>query len=301
MAQPAVPSLAPAEHRRRDPFAEVVALGEDAARAGVIVGLLGALALHGAAGVQAAANLYEVEGFAVTVADFVKSNLLLQVDIDTTPPPPPPPPPAAPAPEAPAPEAPAPEKPPPAVPPPTQTPDEPPPPPPAPAEAGRVLTADPDPDAPVDLTGEGFVTGNGEFRGGITASSGTAKTAVRDLRAQPGGVGSSNGVAPAPAPRAPERDLSRPASAISTGTWQDCPYPSEAQLEGVEFGLVRMVVTVGTDGRAKSVTILQDPGNGFGAQARQCALRKTFTTALDKLGQPVVGTTAPFSVRFIIP
>ncbi len=62
-----------------------------------------------------------------------------------------------------------------------------------------------------------------------------------------------------------------------------------------------MAVTVGADGRAKSVAIQQDPGSGFGAQARQCAMRKAFTPALDKLGNPIVGTTAPFFVKFFIP
>jgi outer membrane biosynthesis protein TonB len=259
------------------------------------LGLLGALALHGAAGVQAAANLFDMENFSIAVAQYVKNGLQLQIDIDSQPPPPPEPPPPEPPPPEPAPE---PDR---APPPPAAPVANEPPPPPAPAEAGKVLTADPDPDAPVDLTGDGFVTGNGEFRGGITSSSGTGKTAVRDLKAQPSGVPGGTGTAPAPVAKAPEKDLSRPASAISSGTWADCPYPSEAQMDGIEFGRVQMAVTVGVDGRAKSVTILQDPGSGFGAQARQCALRKTFTPALDKSGNPVVGTTAPFFVKFFIP
>ena len=31
---------------------------------------------------------------------------------------------------------------------------------------------------------------------------------------------------------------------------------------------MQLTVTVGTDGRAKSVTVLSDPGSGFGAQAK---------------------------------
>jgi periplasmic protein TonB len=292
MAELSVPSLPAPERTGRDPLGPVWALGEGAARVGAILGLLGALALHGAAGVQAAANLFEMENFSIGVSQYVKNNLQLQIDIDSTPPPPPPP--AAPPP----PEA-EPDKAPP--PPPPQAANEPPPPPPAPAEAGKVLTADPDPDAPVDLTGDGFVTGNGEFRGGITSGTGTAKTAVRALKAQPGGTPGGTGTVPAPVAKAPEQDLSRPASAVSTGSWSDCPYPNEAQMDGIEYGLVQMVVTVGSDGHAKSVTILKDPGSGFGAQARQCAMRKLFTTALDKSGTPVAGTTAPFFVKFIVP
>jgi periplasmic protein TonB len=292
MAQPAIPSLSDNPRRRPDPLGAVMSLGEDAARIGAIVGLLGALLIHGAAGVRAAANLFDVESFASAVAQYVKNNLQMQIDIDAPPPPPPPPPPEPPPPE------PEPEKaPPPPAPPPTA--NEPPPPPPAPAEAGKVLTSDPDPDAPVDLTGDGFVTGNGEFRGGITSSSGTAKTAVRDVKAQPGGVPGGTGAAPAPVVKTSDKDLSQTAAPIGT-SWSDCGFPAEAQLDGVEYGIVKLVVTVNPDGRAKAVTILSDPGSGFGNHARQCAMRRTFKPALDKNGQAVVSSTPPFTVKFTL-
>jgi protein TonB len=282
----------PSADSGRDPFARIVSLGEDAVRVGLIAGFLGAIALHGAAGVRAAANLFDMEGYSIAVQQYVKNNLQLQIDIDTSTPPPPPPPPEPPPPE------PEPEK---APPPPPQAANEPPPPPPAPAEAGKVLTSDPDPDAPVDLTGDTIVTGNGEFHGGITSSAGTAKTAVRDLKAVPGGVPGGTGTAPAPQPQAPEEDLSRPAKPAPAGAWQSCGFPAEAQMDGVEFGLVQMAVTVDTNGRAKSVSILKDPGSGFGSHARTCATRLTFPVALDKAGKPIVGTTAPFTIRFIVP
>jgi outer membrane biosynthesis protein TonB len=289
MSQPAIP-LNPAASRP-DPLGPVLALGKDAVRVGAILGFLGALALHGAAGAQAAANLYDMEGFAERVAAYVKNGLQLQIEIDSTPPPPPPP-----APEPPPPE-PEPEKAP--TPPPPAPADEPPPPPPAPAEAGKVLTAEPDPNEPVDLTDSGIVTGEGVYRGGITASSGTAKTAVRDVKAQPGGVVGGTGTAPAPVIKAPTVDLSRPASPIGT-SWSDCGFPTEAQLDGVEYGIVKLVVTVGADGRAKAVTVLADPGSGFGNHARQCAMRRVFKAGLDKAGQPVVTTTPPFTVKFTL-
>jgi protein TonB len=160
-----------------------------------------------------------------------------------------------------------------------------------------VLTAEPDPDAPVDLTGDGFVTGNGEFRGGLTSGNGTAKTAVRDLHAQPTGAPGGTGTAPAPVAKAPVEELSRPAMPLST-SWNDCGFPAEAQLDGIEFGVVTLVVTVNTDGRAKAVAILADPGSGFGNHARQCAMRRTFQPALDKSGHPIVASTGPIRVRF---
>lgn len=288
MAQPAVPTMT-TEGERPDPLGPVLSLGEGAVRVGAIVGLCGALLLHGVAGVRAAANLFDVENFSRSVAGYVKSNLQLQIDIDTAPPPPPPPPPA-PEPAAPEPEPQVEKAPPPSTPPP---PTDAPPPPPAPAEAGQVLT---DPDAPVDLTGDGFVTGTGEYRGGITSSTGTAKTAVRNVAATPTGVPGGTGTAPTVA-RGPEKDLSQPAMSIGT-TWSDCGFPSEADLDGVDVGVVKLAVTVTAEGRAKSVTILSDPGSGFGNHARQCAMRRTYRPALDKLGQAVVSTTAPFTVRF---
>jgi periplasmic protein TonB len=289
MAQSALPTLSSPPGMDVDPLARVIALGERESRFGALLGLWLALVIHGAAGAQAARNLYEVESFADAVRGYVRNNLQLQIDIDTTPPPPPPPPPEPPPPE------PEPEK---APPPPPQA-NEPPPPPPAPAEAAKVLTAEPDPDAPVDLTDQGIVTGeSNELHGGITSSSGTAKHAVRDLRAVPTGVPGGTGAAPAPV-RAPVEDKSRPAAPMGT-SWNDCGFPAEAQLDGVEFGKVTLVVTVGTDGRAKSVSVLADPGSGFGAHARQCAMRRTFRPALDKAGQAVVSTTPPFTVKFTL-
>lgn len=286
MVESALPTLSSPPKRDADPLARVIALGERESRFGVLIGLWLALVIHGAAGAQAARNLYEVESFAEAVQGYVRNNLQLQIDIDTTPPPPPPPPPEPPPPE------PEPEK---APPPPPQANE--PPPPPAPAEAPKVLTSEPDPDAPLDLTDE-IVTGEGALHGGITSSSGTAKQVVRDVKAVATGVPGGTGTAPAPV-RAPVEDKSRPAAPMGT-SWNDCGFPAEAQLDGVEFGKVTLVVTVGTDGRAKSVSVLADPGSGFGSHARQCAMRRTFRPALDKAGQAVVSTTPPFTVKFTL-
>ena len=52
------------------------------------------------------------------------------------------------------------------------TPAAPPPPPPPAAKAGKVLTAPEDPNAPLDMTGDGFVTGDGDaYVGGVTAAA----------------------------------------------------------------------------------------------------------------------------------
>jgi protein TonB len=172
-------------------------------------------------------------------------------------------------------------------------------PPPAPAEAGKVLTAASDPDEPLDLTDQGFVSGESDrFAGGVTAKAGTSKVAVRDTNAKVGGVPGGTGTDLKPPPPPPPKvDLSRPASPASMN-WEDCGFPPEADVEQIDFMRVTVIVTVGLDGRAQNATVLKDPGYGFGRFARQCAMRKTYTVGLDSNGKPTVTTTPPFIVRF---
>ena len=160
-------------------------------------------------------------------------------------------------------------------------------PPPAPAQAGKVLTADPDPDEPVDLTGNTFVQGTGDtFVGGVTSSTGTSKTAVRE--ASP--IGSADAPpSKAVAPGAAGPDRSRGAMPLS-GSWNDCGFPAEADIEQINNARVSLSVTVTPDGKAKSATILKDPGYGFGALAKRCALRKSYSPPLDRAGAPTTAT-----------
>jgi len=284
-------SQVPAEHAPHgaDPLAPILSLGKRELRFGLITGLIGSLFLHGAVSAQAAATLGDVHAFAVLVRAEVRDRLQAQVDIDVSEPPPPPP---EPTPE-PEPETPTP---PPAHAPPPPTPNTPAPPPPAAAEVGKALTAEPDPNEPVDLTNS-IVTGDGEYRGGISANDGKSKSAVRDTRAEADGVGK----APPPGPVAPPAptgpDLSRPAAPLA-GSWNDCEFPAEADIEGIDSAVVQLTVTVGPNGRAKSVTVLKDPGFGFGQSARTCAFRKQFNSALDRAGTAITMSTAPFTVRF---
>ena len=63
-----------------------------------------------------------------------------------------------------------------------------PPPPPAPAQAAKVLTAEPTPDEPIDLTGNTIVQGNADsYAGGFTSGNGTSANAVRAIPS-PSGV-----------------------------------------------------------------------------------------------------------------
>jgi protein TonB len=124
---------------------------------------------------------------------------------------------------------------------------------------------------------------------------------VYDRRARPdgivGGKGNSNAKPQKKRKPPPAEDRSRPALPQSTN-WSGCGFPAEADMEQIDYARVRLVVTVGTDGRAKSVVVQSDPGYGFGALARQCALRRRYKVGLDQQGNPVTRTTPPFTVTF---
>jgi protein TonB len=179
-------------------------------------------------------------------------------------------------------------------PPPRALPHEPPPPPPSPAQAAKVLTQEPDPNDPVDLTGNTIIQGNADaYAGGFTASNGTNTRAVRTTPSPTGVVG---GTGPATAP-VTGRDLSRFAS-LSGGKEWSCPFPAEADVAQIDEADVMLQVDVRADGTAQAVRVLADPGNGFGREAKRCALATRFTTALDRDGNSIAGTTKPFRVHF---
>jgi protein TonB len=265
-------------------------------RVGMALGLAGALFLHGASAAHGFTALLDLEAFSIVVKDAVREDVSATYAVEVNKPPPE----AKPEPEPPTPPEPEPQKPQYAAktesqassPEPQQAA--------APAEAGKVLTSAPDPSEPVDLTDQGFISGEGDrFAGGVTAAAGTSKVAVRDTNAKVGGVpgGTGTGTKPPAPPPAPKENLSRPALPVSTN-WDDCGFPPEADVEQIDFMRVSVVVTVGTDGRAQNVTVLKDPGYGFGRFARQCAMRKTYNVGLDVNGKPAATTTPPIVVRF---
>ena len=274
----------------RDPLARVMDLGNRATKY-VAVGLLSALVVHGVAAARTALIPIDLIHWAHDVRTTVHDKLWSMYDVDLVKVPDEPPPPAPrPEPEKdetpPPPVAPAPKD-------QTQPKDEvPPPPAPAPAQAGQVLASD----DPVDFTGDGFTQGNAAaYAGGVTHAQGTSTTAVRNVAAKPGGVPGGTGTAPAPA--APAVDRSRAAGLRGSSEWK-CPWPSEADAEQVDDAYVTVQVTVGPDGRAKSVAVTADPGHGFGREARLCAMRETYTTALDKDGTAIAGQTKAFRIHF---
>jgi len=264
---PALAEAAVARSLYDNPMSQV--LGLDSRASGTfrwVAYFLGALALmEGFMGTaRAIAQILAAE------AKLAPSQVLQEIQVMREEPPPPPPP------------APEPAKPEP-TPPSRATPHEPPPPP--PAQAGKVLTQEPDPNEPVDLTGNTIVTGNAEaYAGGVTASNGTSNVAVR--AANTAGVLGGTGTGQ-PAPAGP--DLARAAGIAGSSEWL-APFPMEADALQIDEALVILQIDVRPDGSAAEVRVLSDPGNGFGREARKYALRQHFRPALDHNGRPIAGT-----------
>jgi len=258
-----------------DPMSRV--LGLDSQASGTtrwIAYFLGALALMQGFMVSARA-IAQIAAMNTKVAP---AQALQEIQVIREEPPPPPPPPAA-----------EPAKPEPA-PPPRAIPHEPPPPP--PAQAGKVLTQEPDPNEPVDLTGNTIVTGNAEqYAGGVTTSNGTSNVAVRT--ASTAGVLGGAGAPAAPA----GPDLARPPELTGSSEWS-VPWPMEADALQIDEALVTLQVDVRADGSAADVRVLTDPGNGFGRDARRHALKQRFQPALDHSGHPTAGTIKRIVVHF---
>jgi len=199
--------------------------------------------------------------------------------VDLSPPPPPPPPPAAepPAPAPPAVRAPHPVH----APAPARAAA-----PSPPAQAGKLTAVAND---PVDFTGGAFVVGGAAtFPGGVTSAQG------KGVRPGTTTDPSATGTGDAGRGRAPSR--ARPVS-LDQAAWS-CPWPAEADAEQVNEKTVVLRVRVKADGRAEAVDVLSDPGFGFGAAARACALLTRFEPARDAGGQPIAALSAPIRVHF---
>jgi protein TonB len=153
-----------------------------------------------------------------------------------------------------------------------------------PAEAGQIVAASPE---PADFTGTTFIVGSGtSYAGGATTSRGTSRKAALGP------------VAP-DAPRSAPTSVSSRARAVSLdqSAW-NCPWPAEADAEQVNEQTVVLQASVAADGRADRVDVLSDPGFGFGAAARLCALRTRFEPAREAAGQPIPAQSPPIRVHF---
>jgi protein TonB len=166
-------------------------------------------------------------------------------------------------------------------------------PPPPPAQAAKVLTQEPDPNEPVDLTGNTIVIGNAdEYAGGVTTANGTSRVAVRtaNTTGAPGNAAAQQAAPPGP-------DRSRPAGLLAGNTEWNAPWPMEAENLQIDEARVTLQIEVRADGSAASVHVLKDPGNGFGREARKYAMSQRFQPALDHEGH-AVATSFTCPVRF---
>ena len=155
-----------------------------------------------------------------------------------------------------------------------------------PAQAGKLTAVAND---PVDFTGGAFVVGGAAtFPGGVTSAQG------KGVRPGTTTDPSATGAGDAGRGRAPSR--ARPVS-LDQAAWS-CPWPAEADAEQVNEKTVVLRVRVKADGRAEAVDVLSDPGFGFGAAARACALLTRFEPARDAGGQPIAALSAPIRVHF---
>jgi protein TonB len=154
------------------------------------------------------------------------------------------------------------------------------------AEAGRVLAAA---DDVVDF-GETIVTGKGaSYAGGVSANEGSSKQPVYDKRAQAGGVPGGSGTdSNADATRAPR---------LAGGSSWKCPFPPEADDEGIDQAVVTLRVEVAAEGGVLDVRATADPGHGFAREARRCAQQKRWDPGLDRAGRPA-RAIALVNVRF---
>jgi protein TonB len=155
-------------------------------------------------------------------------------------------------------------------------------------------------DDPVEIPGTWTIPdkdGSTSPGGGYTSSKGRSKTAVHNRRARPDGRPGGRGKSDGGGARRTPKNLAR-AARPSSLSWGDCPFPPQADLEQVDRATAVVAVTVAPNGSPRSVQVLSDPGYGFGAMAKRCAMSKSYTPALDADGKKITATTPPINVRF---
>ncbi len=273
-------------------------------RPALTIGLLVAIVAHGVLYLVAQAKEPSLETWAANIAALIHADLVSNAATEMAPSPTPassnPPDPAPPLPQAepepadskalPSPVRPAEQEP--------LTPDAPPPAPARtesddsapPGQAGELLTAEPS-SAPVDFTGT-FVTGSGRaYAGGATTRTGTGQQANTQVSTRALNPSSSSALAPQPS-----ASRARPVQ-LPEGRWT-CAWPKAALNQDIYEQHVLLRVRVNAEGTVEAVTLLDDPGHGFGAAATACARATRFAPAKDEEGRAVAATSPPIRVRF---
>jgi protein TonB len=155
-----------------------------------------------------------------------------------------------------------------------------------------VLTQKPSEPEEIVEFGASFVQGTGvTYAGGVSAATGSSRQAVRDPGARAAGVVGGTGT--------DDRAIDRSrAPVLAGGAAWDCPFPREAEFDGVDSAVVTLSVRVSQLGSVEDVSIAEDPGSGFGREAMRCARSKRWAPGLDRAGNPVA-MTSRVKVRFV--
>jgi protein TonB len=123
---------------------------------------------------------------------------------------------------------------------------------------------------------------------GAAASSITVPASAPSARASASGVIAAAAPAVQKGPIAPgaiNLDRSRRAGLADSARW-DCPFPSEAENEGIGSAKAVLRVEIDALGQPQKVVVTDDPGHGFGREARRCAMRRRWMSRLDRSGAP---------------
>ena len=162
------------------------------------------------------------------------------------------------------------------------------------AEAGKVLAMDGE-TAEGEVVNFSMVQGeNKDYVGGVTTARGSSKR----VRRLPTGGAALAADDTSRGGRRGTRDRSNPARPRGSAWSCSHLFPAAANEADVHHAVVTVVVAVSSSGRATAVNVVQDPGYGFGAAAKSCAMAQSYQAANDHAGTAVHGLTAPFSVRF---
>ncbi len=162
------------------------------------------------------------------------------------------------------------------------------------AQAAKTLTA-PDAPGPNDVADFTMVQGTGsEYAGGTTSSIGTSAKAVQGPASATKEVGPRSPSGSAQEPSAGP-DLRRQATPAGSDWNCSSLFPSDPAAG--DYATVLIAVTVLPTGKPKSVAVIRDPGHGFAAAARACAMMQVYSSALDRQGNAITATTPPITVR----
>jgi protein TonB len=160
------------------------------------------------------------------------------------------------------------------------------------AQAGKALTRDDE--AP---GGDSIASGDSnDPMYGLVAGGGTGNVPTRNPKAKVGGKVGGHGTSTR-ADAVLEPDLTRGAHAPSVIT-DECDFPPEADLARIDHESVLIQVNVLPNGHAGAITVLADPGHGFGRAAIACAKHMIFSAARDRHGTYIQADTPPTTIRF---